>query len=283
MLAPFDHGYGLLQIQRAYDHAVEHCRDPERDVRFEVRVDRPGAPGQRGIYLREPRETLLVSAVDASVQITPVFPKDTPAATKIAFASYLTLRTTHPWLKAPLHMALMNEARSFSMQIDVSALPVGLHYAEVCGYAAGATPTSGPLFRVPVTVVKPEVVPDEGRASLSFPSLNLSPGKLHRFFVAAPENATWARVEYDAGDTFEGERLFVLHALQVLPQLSYKAKETDVNLRMSARDHREKLVPVQGGATVEFCVGQWWSSLGSSEVSATCRIERKGRYPGLAK
>jgi hypothetical protein len=74
------------------------------------------------------------------------------------------------------------------------------------------------------------------------------------------------QVEFDTGDGFDGERLFMLHALQCVTHQSYKEYETYFSPRMAAREHKEKLVRVRGGLTMEFCVGQWWSSLGDSKV-----------------
>lgn len=84
-LSPLDHGYGLLQVASAYEYCVAHQHLPHRDVRFQVHVNRPGLQDQRGVYLREPRETLRVTAVDATVTISPCFHKDAPAPSKIAF------------------------------------------------------------------------------------------------------------------------------------------------------------------------------------------------------
>jgi hypothetical protein len=81
--------------------------------------------------LREPYETLTMATVNATVHVEPTFAKNTPATTKIAFEAFLSLRASHTWLKVPDHFALMNESRSFTVQVDVASLTVGHHYAEV--------------------------------------------------------------------------------------------------------------------------------------------------------
>lgn len=42
-----------------------------------------------------------------------------------------------------------------SRQVDATALPPGLHYAEVQAHCSQSDRTRGPLFRIPVVVVKP--------------------------------------------------------------------------------------------------------------------------------
>lgn len=43
------------------------------------------------------------------------------------------------------------------MQVDCSSLPEGLHFAEISAVDSTA-PWRGPLFRVPVTIIKPASV-----------------------------------------------------------------------------------------------------------------------------
>ncbi len=64
---------------------------------------------------------------------------------------------------------------------------------QVCAYLPGAA-AGDPLFRVPVMVIKPLAVAEEGRRPLEFPGLGLTPGQLRRLFIAVPPTASWAKV-----------------------------------------------------------------------------------------
>ncbi len=72
--------------------------------------------------------------------------------------------------------------------------------------------TTGPLFRVPVTVIIPERPADP--CTLGWPALTFKPGDVLRRFVAVPDGATWAEISVRAG-ALDTPRMFVLHALQV--------------------------------------------------------------------
>ena len=86
-----------------------------------------------------------------------------------------SLVSTAAWLTGPKHVLLGNSSRSFAvkasccaecllasfltahLQIDKSGLRPGVHYAE-CQLLDSRHPTAGPLVRVPITVVVPEVL-----------------------------------------------------------------------------------------------------------------------------
>ena len=54
--------------------------------------------------------------------------------------------------------------RRLDVRIDPTELPEGVHYAEILGFDT-RSPERGPIFRLPVTVIRPEGI-DEERALL---------------------------------------------------------------------------------------------------------------------
>jgi tripeptidyl-peptidase-2 len=85
----------------------------------------------------------------------PVCLQDASVDDKLAVEEHLVLRTTAPWLSAPNLLLLHHNGRTFELRVDPTALPPGLHYAEVLAVNPDQE-WRGPLFRVPVTVVKPQ-------------------------------------------------------------------------------------------------------------------------------
>ena len=63
----------------------------------------------------------------------------------------------------------------FNLRVDATGLPEGVHVAEILALDSGAgaslggpsrPPAAGPLFRVPVTVIKPRVLPKGGEPAV---------------------------------------------------------------------------------------------------------------------
>lgn len=54
------------------------------------------------------------------------------------------------WVKAPSVLLLHHNGRGFELELDPTALPEGLHYAELQAFDAIAE-WRGPLFRLPIT------------------------------------------------------------------------------------------------------------------------------------
>ena len=73
---------------------------------------------------------------------------------RLAIDLKLSLRATAPWVTGPSLLLLHHGGRGFECEVDPTSLPQGLHYAEIRGYDANAE-WRGPLFRVPITVVRP--------------------------------------------------------------------------------------------------------------------------------
>lgn len=87
--------------------------------------------------------------------------------------------------------------RSFAIRVDPKDLPLGVHYSEVRGYDT-AHPEHGPLFRVPITVVR--TVPERGPSPYNFDALQCKPGAVHRIFLDVPAGATWADIRLERVD-----------------------------------------------------------------------------------
>ena len=64
---------------------------------------------------------------------------------------------------------------SVSIRVDPRGLPEGVHYTEVLGFDLDR-PKRGPLFRVPVTVIKPAVLSEESKYCHEEKGLNFKPG-----------------------------------------------------------------------------------------------------------
>lgn len=294
----FGLGHGLLQVDAAFDHAVSSAKFAY--PRFDVKI----SGGGRGIYLRNGEEAML--AREHTVFVSPKFHEDEPQASKIALDLRVTLVSTAAWVQAASHLMLNNGGRSFQVFVDPTALPPGAHYAEVRGYDA-ANPSGGPIFRVPVSVLRPL---EEG-SFFDFGSLQSSPGKINRFMLATPPGASWVDIALHRQDsgapldvgTLEREaasrgggggadeakgaedgargagaasdvtdystRLIVLHALQLVPGKSIRYTETEKYLRMLPDQREVVSMAVTPGLATEIVVAQYWSSLGACQIGAT--------------
>ncbi|KAG2491863.1 hypothetical protein HYH03_009817 [Edaphochlamys debaryana] len=116
-------------------------------------------PRGRGVYLREPHETSKTQSFRVSV--TPKLREDAANSARLGVEDRLVLEASAPWLACPPALMLHHAGRSFEVLVDPTALPPGLHYGEVAAYEVDAR-GKGPLFRVPVTVIKPLQVPQAG-------------------------------------------------------------------------------------------------------------------------
>lgn len=193
----------------------------------------PSRGDASGIYLRDPFETSRSNTF--LVDVSPAWPSWRSTSDKLAFGTVgLRLESSAPaWVTVGSFLALPAGGRSFSVAVDPSALPPGAHFAEVIGFDARAEPSAVPcpVFRLPITVVKPitsstpspssassatltpptespslnaplpkappSSVPlafdrPAGIAEASFGPFELHAGKIERFFVEVPTGAVAA-------------------------------------------------------------------------------------------
>lgn len=260
-------GHGLLQVDKAFDFCSEFSSVPERDLRFQISC----LGGKRGIYLRESRQ--LCKPFSESVSVTTIYNENVANDEKLNLNLRLSLVSSASWVSVPDHLVLMNTVRSFTVKVDPRGLPHGVHYAEVSAYDISC-PQRGPLFRVPVTVIKPNSVSDENHYVYEMEELKFKPGQVHRSFVHVPEGATWAEFSVSSLEKEVNGR-FLLHAIQLSPLSSYKEHEYSQFFTLTPLGEKTLSFAVKGGETLELCTARWWASLGE------CAIKRSVTFHGV--
>ena len=254
----FSQGRGMIQIDDAWEYLQRFDPYSKSEVRFEARI--PGRDNARGIYLREPPETLRPFVENVSVN--PVFHDDAENREKVHFELRVTLEATERWIEVADHLLLMHGGRSFEVRVDPTRLEPGVHYAEIRGFDA-SRPERGPIFRIPITVVRP-LRPDPAEPVAWNETIRFEPGQVERRFIAVPPGATWAdlRIRTVAADA---RRRLLVHAVQLLPGRASEDGEYKQYITMSPGGEEVRSFPVMGDRTLELALAQYWSSLGESE------------------
>ncbi len=260
-LTAHEQGRGMIQIHKAYDWLKNNPPITKSDFKFEARVGRANA---RGIYLREPFEVNRTHSF--SVSIKPVFHRDAPKPEKIKFEKRLAFRCEADWVECASQLLLANSAERINVKVDPTGLEPGVHYTEVIGTDA-ADSQGGALVRVPITVIVPE--PIEGNTWST--NLTLKGGLPIRRFLAMPPGATWADLHVRTKKAGTDQRVN-LHAVQLLPGLTFRAGETEKYLTLREGAERVESFAVTGGRTLELCLAQYWSSLGEAEAEFTLQF-----------
>jgi len=245
-----------LQVDKAFAYLEANRDAKDHDLRFEV-TNR--SQGGRGIYLREPFNT--GQPVASTIAIAPVFHEDADNAGKVAFEMRINLECDASWVGHPRHMVLMHGGRSFGVEVNPQSLISGMHYAEVVGHDADH-PERGAVFRVPITVLKPETV-DTGKPVQWTEALTLAPGQIERRFLVVPPGATWADVVFRTGEQ-AGSRRIVMQVVQQVPGQSFSESGTRQYITIRERDTEIRSFAVTGGRTLEVAIAQYWSSLGKT-------------------
>ncbi len=149
-------------------------------------------------------------------------------------------------------------------------------------------PLKGPVFEIPITVVKPEPLVELPRPHIERLGLTFRPGDLSRTFVQVPEGATWAVIRARSNEQ-EATGKFVLHAVQLLPKLVVRTFEHQKMFSLQENADYTYAIPVRGkdliycvrlpvGATItlrffvggfllEVCIAKWWANLGNVNIS----------------
>jgi tripeptidyl-peptidase-2 len=268
----FSLGAGMIDVPAAWAYLQANSARTDDAVRYDVTTS--GRQSGRGVYLREAWEQDRPETV--SVRVAPVFPRDASKRDRVDFEQTIRFTTTADWVAAPDQILLMHGGRGFSIEVDPTQLKPGAHFAEVLGFDAHSD-TSGPLFRVPVTVTRLVHLDSSNAWSLT-ERRTYAPGEMKRWFVDVPHGATWLDVEIERVDETSPKRLIV-HATQLLPDRPY----TDTNHRqyVTFRDDPRALVsiPAFGGRVMELTIAQYWSSLDEGVYDVT--VSAHGLVPSV--
>uniref|UniRef100_A0ACD5ZLK2 Uncharacterized protein n=1 Tax=Avena sativa TaxID=4498 RepID=A0ACD5ZLK2_AVESA len=221
-------------------------------------------PKLRGIYLRGSNACQQTS--EWTVQLNPKFHEDASNLEQLVpFEECLQLHSTDSSVVSiPEYILLTNNGRSFNIVVNPVNISSGLHYYEVYGMDCRA-PWRGPIFRVPITVIKPIALSGEPPV-LSLSKLYFKSGHIERRFINVPIGASWAEVTMRTS-AFDTPRRFFLDTVQMCPlkrPIKWEAVVT-----FSSPSLKNFSFSVEGGLTLELSIAQFWSS-GNASHEPTC-------------
>ncbi|XP_023932445.1 tripeptidyl-peptidase 2 [Lingula anatina] len=256
----FAQGHGMLQVDAAFEHLLQHASCCTRRMKFTV----TGPSGTRGVYLREWAQLTRPQEVAVTVEPSYIDPS-TDQHEKIQFMLRFNLICDASYVEVPSHFELNNSARAISVKVDPRGLTHGVHYTEVLAYDV-TCPVKGPVFRVPVTVIIPEPVQDTVNFRVEFSNQQFKPGQVHRHFIRVPHGATWAVLRVQSVDAEKNIR-FLFHALQFSKHTYYRKHEFDKFLTLSELGETTQSFHVLEDVTLELCVAKWWANIGDTTAS----------------
>ncbi|XP_047941197.1 tripeptidyl-peptidase 2 isoform X1 [Salvia hispanica] len=256
-------GQGLMQVDRVYEY-IQKSQDVPC-VTYQIKINQSGKtiPTSRGIYLRE--ADLCQQSTEWTVKVSPKFHDDASNLDQLfPFEECIQLRSTaEAVVKAPEYLLLTHNGREFNIIVDPSTLGHGLHYFEVYGVDS-KSPWRGPLFRIPVTITKPQTVKSRHPVVL-FQGMPFVPGHIERKFVEVPIGATWVEVTMKASGFCTARRFFI-DSVQISPLLRPIKWESVATF--SSPSSKSFCFAVEGGRTMELAIAQFWSSgVGSHDVT----------------
>ncbi|ORX59943.1 hypothetical protein BCR36DRAFT_316119 [Piromyces finnis] len=261
---------GLIQVENAFNDLVNFKDDKTQDISFRIEISE--CNNARGIYIRD-----IVSAnktTQYTINVKPTFMKTEDKILnqqRLEYESKIALVSTVGWIKCPKYLLLNNGGRSFSVQVNPTSLDSGLHFTEILAYNTESE--ANPLFKIPVTVIKPENKLDDNTLDFYYNDLKFSSGDIKRIFLNTPKNANVIEVTLKSKNRDTNAR-FTLHSIQLLKQKCYKAYENEFAFSLNSTsldDSQEqkftRCYPVVPNNVIELCLAQFWSSLGDSNIS----------------
>lgn len=179
-------GYGLVQVERAWEYLNATSDDTNKDISYKVSFNHPGF--SNGIYLRQPNEANTANTYVATID--PEFPHNCSLDVKSNFEMRLELESTADWITIPKNVLLLQNGKQVSIFVDPRALPTGVHVEFVRVFDTSRQRSLGPILLIPVTVVRPIIVPS-GAVSLDLGTLDLTPGERRRKYIVIPHGCTY--------------------------------------------------------------------------------------------
>ena len=263
-MSPADAGAGMMQVRDAWT-ILDEFGDPRDDhARYELSVG-----GDRGVYLREPHE--IDRPLETTVSVNPRFPDDYDTQDLVDFEVSIGLESTERWIESSSGMHLVNNGGSFRVRVDPTGLPPGAHFGSVIAYDT-ANPDRGPLFSLPVTVIRPT----EFEGTSYEETVAHAQGEVGRRFLRIPDGATWADISLRRLDE-DTPRTVLLHAVQLLEQHSASTINFRQWITLDSDEEQRRSMAVVGGGTLEIATCNWWSNVGDTEFEL--RVDFRGVTP----
>jgi tripeptidyl-peptidase II len=183
------------------------------------------------------------------------------------------LEATESWVIAPSNFVLMNDGRSFEIEVDPTGLKPGVHTARMCGVQVDK-PDRKVLFSVPITVIKP-LLPVQRTVELG--ALQFDPAEVKRFFVVPPFGSTWMDVTLRdtrdaATDSDASQRLIALHTVQLLSHAAFRENECSKRMTLMPGQTSISSIAVEQGVTCEVALARYWSTRGPTKLFASVQF-----------
>lgn len=236
------------------------------------------SPNAHGIYLREPQE--IDKDFECTVFVDPIFPDTLESINekKFQFEMKCSLSCDQDWVSHAKHVLLMHGGRGFDVKVDPKELAPGVHYAEIIGFDSKA-PAKGPLFRVPITVIKPDKK-SEDSSRYMYSKIDFSPGGIHRKFFIAPTGSQIAKITVRSIGKQATSRTYMLHCVYNELEAAHTKSSLQKHFVMNDGDEQVFCAPVRENTMVEITLAQFWKSLGTSSLSLDVEFHGVQVNPG---
>ena len=280
---PFAQGAGLVSATNAVDYILENRGKLGQDLTIGVSI--PSRSNARGLYIRDALE--LKGPMTFDVKVKPEFQHSSTRTAEemdelLSMELDLDLKPSQTWVKCPERMSLMSalerNGQTFSIRLEVDDLPPGVHYATIDGIDSNDV-ARGPLFRLPVTVVKPHsaiVSADTPTASLNeneaitlkdngidfSMSYKLDAGAPNRRFLEVPAIAEWVTFKIKSTSPAPSETSPSRVLIHAVPFVRGDIPNTEIQLKrliqVNEGYEKEFSMKVKGGSTLEVCLQLLW-------------------------
>lgn len=280
---PFAQGAGLVSATKAVDYILNNRGKLGQDLNIVVSL--PDRNKARGLYIRDATE--LKGPMTFNVKVKPEFQHASTRTAReldevLSIELDLYLKPSKTWVKCPERMSLMSaierDGQNFSIRLAVDTLSPGVHYATIDGIDSSDA-ARGPLFRLPVTVVKPHsavvdsnqptaILNDHENIALKDNGTDysmlyrLEAGAPNRRFLEVPSIAEWVTFKIKSTNPHPSETSPSRILIHAIPFVRGDIPNTEIQLKrlIQVTEGYEKdfSMKVKGGSTMEICLQLLW-------------------------
>ena len=295
---PFAQGPGLIQIDKAWKWYQQNEVKSASLVRLNVSL--PKQNHARGVVLFDTAEESSFPQ-RVQVRVRPGFAENWTPEQRANWELNLTLKSSEKWIQVANTLFLTGRGAEFPIDL-VSPWKSGtareyrspgspVKTGFITAFRSQATDAT-PIFRVPVTIIQSE---NPKKTETSSRNVTLHPGAVSRFFWNPPPHASWLQVDItravqtphrnEQSENISEHGLktplkYVTHKVQLEEGKSFRENQHREYLSLLPGEQISKRYRINSTESVQFCVGQLWNQLGSSNLTITCRF---GGFQGESK